>query len=305
MLWSLMTVFLIVTLVAVGLIVIRSVVVVPPGFFYVVERLGRFDRALTPGLHVVPPFICRVSARLPAGDQILDVPPLRCTTRDGSDVTCTGTVTFRVVDPAAAVSNVADYKRALGELAARSFARAIGDVEAVAAPTAPANALAELEAAVGKIGLALVAIHPQVTLPDHAVAALASQVAAERDERVARWLASRGERLGRDGRPTDAQRAAYDEWVAAEVRANAREIEAARQLAAAPPPAPRAHDETPPGARLTIAVARTTMAPGSTGRVEADGREWPARNVSAAEIASGFRCAVDRQEGETLLVRAL
>jgi hypothetical protein len=47
------------------------------------------------------------------------------------------------------------------------------------------------------------------------------------------------------------------------------------------------------------------MAPGATGRVEADGREWPAQNVSTVEIASGFRCAVDRQEGDTLFVRAL
>jgi hypothetical protein len=142
-------------------------------------------------------------------------------------------------------------------------------------------------------------------MSDRARAALESQVAAERDERVARWVTSRGERPGRDGRPTDAQRSAYDEWIAAEGRANAREIEAARQLAAAPPPAPRASDEAPPGARLTVAVARSTMAPGSTGRVEADGREWPARNVSTAAIASGFRCAVERQEGDTLLVRAL
>lgn len=233
-----MTLIAIVMLVVIGLLVVRSIVLVPRDAAYVVERLGRLDRVLTEGLHVVPVFMSRVTARVPTGHQVVDVPPTPCTTLDGHEVTCSGTVTFRVVDASAAVSNVADYRQALTEVAAQEFARAIVDVEAVAAPAAPSDALADLQAAAARFGLDVVSVEPRVTLSEQAEDALSSLVAAARDERVARWAAERGEPLGVDGRPTDEQRTAYDEWLALEVRIHAREIEAARRRAEAGLPEP-------------------------------------------------------------------
>ena len=46
------------------------------------------------------------------------------------------------------------------------------------------------------------------------------------------------------------------------------------------------------------------MAPGASGRVEARGTSWSARNVGTTPLGSGARCVVARSERLTLLVKA-
>ena len=41
------------------IIIFSMIKIVPQGFNYTVERLGRFDRALSPGLNIIWPFIER------------------------------------------------------------------------------------------------------------------------------------------------------------------------------------------------------------------------------------------------------
>jgi regulator of protease activity HflC (stomatin/prohibitin superfamily) len=287
-------------------LVARSVIIVPQGTAFVLDRLGRFDRVLQPGLHVVLPFITSVRARVPLGTQTVDVAPQSCPTRDGAAATCSGSVTFRVLDPALAVSSVADYRAAVAQTLSRAWSEAIAASEATGAPLAVQGAHAPAAPALAALGLELVESRPLVSLSDDVERRLAVQARAERDVRVVAWARERGQSPAPDGRPTAAQHAAYDEWIALEIRAHQREIDAARQAAEAatsfrPPPAFAAA----PAPAVQFAVARGSIAPGALGTVEAGGREWTARNLSATEIAPGFRCAVERQEGETLFVRAI
>lgn len=285
-------------------IVTRSVVIVPNGFAYVLERFGRFDRVLQPGVHVRMPFIARVAARIPLTEQSLDVPAVACTTQDGTSVTCGGSVVFRVVDPAV-VSRVADVRSAVVQLASRAWADVVSASTEMTSVLAVRGAESQMRASAKALGVDMVKALPVVKLSDEAMRRLESDIARERDARIAAWATERRQPLGPDGRPTPQQFAAFDEWLALQHRSYSRELEAAQreyEAAAAAPAAVTAPTVAAP-VPVQFATARFTIAPGALGIVEAGGRQWPARNLSAVEIAGGFRCVVERQDGETLLVR--
>ena len=51
-----------------------------------------------------------------------------------------------------------------------------------------------------------------------------------------------------------------------------------------------------------IATTLEEIAPGSIGRVELRGTPWSARNMGAAVLSKGQRCAVQRVDGLTLYI---
>ena len=125
-----------------------------------------------------------------------------------------------------------------------------------------------------------------------AIAALRQEALSRRHERIREWLSDRGESPGPDGVPTAAQDAAYEAWATAPAELS----EGART----------GHTTPAPGlSGLSVAVARVALAPGGTGSVEIDGRERVARNASSGVIQAGFRCVVEREDGDTLIVRPL
>ena len=61
--------------------VVRTIKIVPQQSAFVVERLGKYDRTLTPGLSFVVPFVDRVAYRHSLKEVPLDVPSQVCITR--------------------------------------------------------------------------------------------------------------------------------------------------------------------------------------------------------------------------------
>lgn len=222
------TMAVVLAVVALGL-VLRSVVVVPKGFAYVLERLGRMDRVLQEGFHVTPPFLTRVSARIPLDEQTLELPAAPCATSDGAAATCGGLVIFRVVDPGLALSAVADFRSALAQLISRAWVDAVGASTLLDAPDAVGAAHRKAQPAASSWGVEIIKALPVLRYSDQAMRQIETLAARERDTRVAAWLKDRNQRLGPDGRPTPEQFAAYDEWLALERRIHARELEAARK----------------------------------------------------------------------------
>lgn len=88
----------------------KSVIVVPSGEAWILERLGRYDRTLPPGLHVILPFTDRVAFRYsvqPKDEEISD----QCVTRDNVPVRVTSVVRAQIADPeraAYATANAGD-----------------------------------------------------------------------------------------------------------------------------------------------------------------------------------------------------
>jgi regulator of protease activity HflC (stomatin/prohibitin superfamily) len=112
-----------------SIVVIRSVLVVPPGMTFVIERLGRYHRVLQSGFHIVTPFVDRVAYRHPLNESVLSIPKQRSTTRDGFEVDLDGSLTFQVVDPVKASYGVADYGLTIVQLAERLLREAIREVD--------------------------------------------------------------------------------------------------------------------------------------------------------------------------------
>ena len=70
--------------------VIQSVKVVPQQHAWVVERLGKYNGTLTPGLNFLMPFIDRVAYKHVLKEIPLDIPSQVCITRDNTQLQVDG-----------------------------------------------------------------------------------------------------------------------------------------------------------------------------------------------------------------------
>ena len=91
--------FALILAVIAALFVIRTIKIVPQQHAWVVERLGKYDRTLTPGLKFVVPFIERVAYKHSLKEVPLDVPSQVCITKDNTQLQVDGIIYFQVTDP--------------------------------------------------------------------------------------------------------------------------------------------------------------------------------------------------------------
>jgi len=81
-----MEVLNIVIVLAIALIVTlyKGINIVPQGEEWIVERLGKFSRTLTPGLNLIIPYIETIRERVSTRDLILDIPEQEVITKDNA-----------------------------------------------------------------------------------------------------------------------------------------------------------------------------------------------------------------------------
>lgn len=94
----------------------------------VIFRLGRLVGAKGPGLFFIIPIVDRM-VKVDLRVVTLDVPSQEAITRDNVTVKVNAVVYFRVVDPAAAVVNVEDYRRATWNIAQTTLRNVLGQSE--------------------------------------------------------------------------------------------------------------------------------------------------------------------------------
>ena len=122
--------FVAVVLVIVAILfVTRAVKVVPQQNAWVVERLGKFDRSLTPGLSFLIPFIERVAYKHSLKEIPLDVPSQVCITKDNTQLTVDGILYFQVTDAMRASYGSSNYIVAITQLAQTTLRSVIGKME--------------------------------------------------------------------------------------------------------------------------------------------------------------------------------
>ncbi|HZZ94852.1 MAG TPA: stomatin-like protein [Usitatibacter sp.] len=110
-------------------VVIEGVRIVPQQQAWVVERLGKFDRVLEPGLNFINPFLARVAYKHSLKEVPLDVPEQICITRDNTQLSVDGILYFQVIDPRLASYGSSDYIQAITQLAQTALRSAIGKME--------------------------------------------------------------------------------------------------------------------------------------------------------------------------------
>lgn len=123
-----MEIALVVFVIAV-LFVVRTIKIVPQQHAWVVERLGRYDRTLTPGLKFVIPFVERVAYKHSLKEVPLDVPSQVCITKDNTQLQVDGILFFQVTDPMRASYGSSDYIVAITQLAQTTLRSVVGKME--------------------------------------------------------------------------------------------------------------------------------------------------------------------------------
>ena len=119
--------FLIIAVAVVFLI--EGIQVVPQQNAWVVERLGKFNATLEPGLTFIVPFIDRVAYRHSLKEVPLDVPEQVCITKDNTQLSVDGIIYFQVTDPRLASYGTSNYVFAITQLAQTTLRSEVGKME--------------------------------------------------------------------------------------------------------------------------------------------------------------------------------
>ena len=104
----------------------KLMLVVPMREIHVIERLGKFRAVLSPGFHFLIPFIDRVAYVHDGREQVFNVPPQVCISKDNIQITVDGYVYLKVMDAQKASYGIEDYRVAAVNLAQTTMRSEIG-----------------------------------------------------------------------------------------------------------------------------------------------------------------------------------
>ena len=116
-------------LIAAAIFIFQSVKVVPQQSAWVVERLGKYNATLPPGLSFIVPFVDKVAYKHSLKEIPLDVPSQVCITRDNTQLQVDGILYFQVTDPMRASYGSSNYIMAVTQLSQTSLRSVIGKLE--------------------------------------------------------------------------------------------------------------------------------------------------------------------------------
>jgi len=109
--------------------VFKCMVIVPQKNAYIVERLGRYSRTLSAGMHLLLPFIDVIRYKQNLKEIALDVDKQQCVTKDNIIVEIDGILYLMVTDPVKASYGIQDYLFACSQLAQTTMRSEVGKLE--------------------------------------------------------------------------------------------------------------------------------------------------------------------------------
>jgi regulator of protease activity HflC (stomatin/prohibitin superfamily) len=117
---------LLVVAVLVLLVLARTIRIVPQARAGVIERLGRYQRTLNPGLAIVVPFVDRLRPLIDLREQVVSFAPQPVITEDNLVVSIDTVLYFQVTDPKAATYEIANYIQGIEQLTVTTLRNVIG-----------------------------------------------------------------------------------------------------------------------------------------------------------------------------------
>src|SRR5476651_2505835 len=186
-----------VPLIIIGVVVVlvlvtlaRTIRIVPQARAGVVERLGRYNRTLLPGLAIVVPFVDRLRPLIDLREQVVSFAPQPVITEDNLVVSIDSVIYFQVTDAKAATYEIANYIQAIEQLTVTTLRNVIGGMALEKTLTSRDNINDQLrgvlDEATGKWGIRvnrveLKAIDPPMSIQE----TMEKQMRADREKRAA------------------------------------------------------------------------------------------------------------------------
>ena len=121
--------FLIVLLVILVVCIGFGIRIVPQGYVFVIEFLGKYHATWQAGFHVMIPFLQRVSKRVSLKEQVADFPPQDVITKDNVIMKIDTVVYFKVADPKLYAYGAERPILALENLTATTLRNLVGELE--------------------------------------------------------------------------------------------------------------------------------------------------------------------------------
>jgi regulator of protease activity HflC (stomatin/prohibitin superfamily) len=177
---------------------IRGVKVTSSSRSMLVERLGKYNRQLSPGLSLVIPGLERVVSHESLKERVLDIPPQQCITRDNVSIEVDAVVYWQLLEHARAYYAVDNLQAAMVNLVLTQIRAEMGklDLDQTFTTRSDVNEvlLQELDQATDPWGVKVTRVELRDIKPTKGVQqAMEQQMTAEREKRAA-VLRSEGER---------------------------------------------------------------------------------------------------------------
>ncbi|MFP4121592.1 MAG: SPFH domain-containing protein [Coleofasciculus sp.] len=176
-----------------------SVKIIKQGEEALVETLGRYDgKKLEPGLNFVIPFLDQIACQQTIREQVLEIPPQNCITRDNVSISVDAVVYWRVINLEKSYYKVQNLKAAMVNLVLTQIRSEMGKLELNQTFTARTEVnemlLRELDIATAPWGVKVTRVELRDIVPSKTVqGAMELQMSAERKKQAA-ILTSEGER---------------------------------------------------------------------------------------------------------------
>jgi regulator of protease activity HflC (stomatin/prohibitin superfamily) len=168
----------------------RTVRIVPQAKAGIVERFGRYQRTLNPGLTVLMPFVDRLKPLIDLREQVVSFPPQPVITEDNLVVGIDTVLYFTVNDAKSSTYEVANPLQAIEQITVTTLRNVIGSLTLEQALTSRDHINAQLrtvlDEATNKWGIRVNRVEiKSIDPPGSIQEAMEKQMRAERDRRAA------------------------------------------------------------------------------------------------------------------------
>ena len=184
--------FSIVLIVMIALVVFtifKGVRIVPQGYKWIVQRLGKYHQTLEPGLNLIIPYVDDVAYKVTTKDIVLDIPSQEVITRDNVVIIANAVAYINIVRPDKAVYGIEDYEYGIRNLVQTSLRSIIGEMDLDSALSSRDQIKAHLKHAISEDiadwGITLKTVEIQDINPSQTMQmSMEEQAAAERLRRA-------------------------------------------------------------------------------------------------------------------------
>ena len=182
---SITVIFLVLVVVTIFL----GVRIVPQGYKFVVQRLGKYHATLGPGLNLIIPYMDTVAHKVTTKDIVLDIPSQEVITRDNAVIITNAVAYINILFPDKAVYGVDNYELAITTLVQTSLRSIVGEMDLDEALSNRNVIRAKLKESISDDiadwGIALKTVEIQDINPSQTMqTAMEEQAAAERKRRA-------------------------------------------------------------------------------------------------------------------------